>query len=136
MTVLELPKYSDLLALPFEEDGNGPLSWNCWNLCREIYKRAGLFLPQYSDWIESITQRDSLIKEMKGRDFQQIVKPEPLALVGVKLSREEPECITQVGVMLNKRWFLNVRRRVGVALEDSCKRIWEGKIEGYYRYGK
>jgi len=138
MTVSELPKLdlSDLLAKPFSNEGNGPTHWNCWNLCREVYRRAGKFMPQYSLWIEDLAERDSLIRDFRENDFIRLEKPEFLAIVALRVYPRLPKFINHIGVMLDKRHFINVRKKSGVCIEDIHSRRWQKRIEGYYRYGK
>ena len=91
---------SDLLLARFSEDGDGPKEFNCWNLCREIYRRCGKFLPKYSDYISDISQRDNLIKSVIADDFVRIDKPESLCMVTLKL---RPRAITHIGCVLDNR---------------------------------
>ena len=70
-------EWSDLLLCKFSKDGQGPKTYNCWNLCREIYKRAGRSLPLYSNWICDVSIRCQLIETLKeGSDFIKLEKPE------------------------------------------------------------
>lgn len=136
MTVLGLHdiQLNDLLAKPFHKDGTGPDFWNCWNLCREIHKRAGKFLPLYSEWIEDLSVRNSLIQRLR-REFLPLSEPEFLAIVALKMVPKYPDYISHIGVMIDNRHFINVREKVGVAIEDVHSRRWEKRIEGFYRYG-
>lgn len=121
----------DLLTAEFEEDGEGP-NYNCWNLCREVYRRAGRFLPKYSDYIVGIIERNSLIQIVKNSDdFISIEKSEPLAIVAFQL---RPQAITHMGVVISKNRFIHIRKRVGVVIERLDIGKWSKKIEGFYRY--
>jgi len=121
----------DLLMAEFEEAGEGP-NYNCWNLCREVYRRAERFLPKYSDYIAGIAKRNNLIQIVKNSgDFTQIEKPELLAIVAFQL---RPKAITHMGVVIDKYRFIHVRKRAGVAIERLDIGKWSKKIEGFYRY--
>lgn len=121
----------DLLTAEFEGDGEGP-NYNCWNLCREVYRRAGKFLPKYSDYIASILERNNLIQAIKrSDDFMNIKNPEPLAIVAFQLNSK---AITHMGVMIDKYRFIHIRKKTGVAIERLDIGIWSKKIEGFYRY--
>jgi len=121
----------DLLTAEFEEDGEGP-NYNCWNLCREVFRRAGKVLPRYSEYISDIAERNNLIQAIKNSDdFMNIENPEPLAIVAFRL---RPNTITHMGVLIDKHRFIHIRKKAGVAIERLDIGIWSKKIEGFYRY--
>ena len=121
----------DLLMAEFEEDGEGP-NYDCWNLCREVYRRAGRTLPRYSKYITSIAERNNLIQAIKNSDdFVNIESPEMLAIVAFKL---KPKAITHMGIVLDKYRFIHIRKKAGVAIERLDIGRWSKKIEGFYRY--
>lgn len=126
---------SDLLLAEFDSDGDGPKKFNCWNLCREIYARAGRTLPLYSQYIADISQRDKLIEEIKGYDFVRVEDPEFLAIVTLRLSAWRPDLITHVGVVVSMRRFVHIRREpVNVEMPELTDKKWIKRIEGFYRY--
>jgi hypothetical protein len=120
----------DLLTAEFEKDGEGP-NYNCWNLCREVYRRAGRFLPKYSEYIAEIVKRNNLIQGIKNNDFIKIQRPEQLAIVAFRL---RPKAITHMGVILDSYRFIHIRKKTGVAIERLDIGRWSKKIEGFYRY--
>lgn len=121
----------------FDENGTGPVKWNCWNLCCEVYKRAGLFLPKYSDYLADVNQRHTYIQNViKRGDFIPIEKPELMSIVTLRLCLEAPKCVTHMGVMISKRRFINVRRKIGVALDRVSTPSMRRRIEGFYIYAK
>ena len=120
----------DLLTARFEENGEGP-NYDCWNLCREVYRRAGKFLPRYSEYLAGIVERNNLIQIVKSADFERIEKPEPLAIVTFRL---KPRMITHMGVVLDKYRFIHIRKKAGVAIQRLDFGLWAKKIEGFYRY--
>jgi len=120
----------DLLLAEFEEDGTGP-NYNCWNLCREVYRRAGKFLPKYSEYIQLIADRNDFIQAVKSNDFIELDKPEPLAIVTFRL---KPRMITHLGVVLDNRRFIHIRKNGGCAIERLDIGRYSKKIEGFYRY--
>ena len=124
----------DLLLAQFSENGDGPMFYNCWNSSREIYKRFGRWLPRYSDYIAAISQRDNLIRTIIDDDFISISKPEIPCIVTFRLSRYEPRAITHMGVVISKRRFFHISKRVGASAIRLDDRRWSKKIEGFYRY--
>lgn len=124
-------KLHDLLLCTFDENGTGPEQFNCWNLCREIYHRAGRELPVQNEYIKDLFHRDKVIKEFRKNMFKKINQPEFLAIVTIKL---RSRCITHMGCMINKIQFIHISRQFGVSITRLDDRKWKNKIEGLYRY--
>jgi len=119
----------DLLMADFDENGDGP-NYNCWNLCREVCKRAGKFLPRYSEYISEIAERNNFIEGILN-DFIPLDKPEPFCVVTFNL---RPRKITHMGIVLDKYRFIHIRKQAGVAIERLDIGSWSKRIEGFYRY--
>jgi len=129
MMELEL---SDLLLCKFSEDGQGPDFYNCWNFCREVYKRAGRMLPFYHEWICSIAARHSLIIKIKeSDDFIRLENPELFCLVGIMYV---PKHITHIGVVIGRGRIIHINKTHGVIIERLDSLFMTKRIEGYYRY--
>jgi len=126
----------DLLLCEFSKDGNGPHFYNCWNFSREVFRRAKRQLPLYSEWIESICDRNNFIENLKNcGDFIELNKPEFLAIITLRLSQRRFKCITHMGVVVNKRQFIQIRKApVNVAIERLDDKRWIKRFEGFYRY--
>ena len=120
----------DLLTAEFEENGEGP-NYDCWNLCREVYRRAGRQLPRFSDYIKKCFERNEVIERCKENDFIKLDRPELLAIVTFRL---KPRMITHMGIVLDGQRFIHIRRKAGVAIERLDIGRWAKKIEGFYRY--
>lgn len=126
----------DLLLCEFSDYGDGPHFYNCWNLVREVFRRAGKCLPSYSEWIESIVDRNGFIESFRHcGDFIELDKPEQLAIVTLKLSPRHSNCITHMGTVIDKRRFIQIRKNpIGVSIERLDNKRWVKRIEGFYRY--
>lgn len=122
----------DLLLCEFERNGEGP-NYDCWNLCREVYRRAGKYLPRFSDYIATIANRNNLICKIRKSSFIKIDKPEPLAIVAFQL---RPRMITHMGVVLDNCRFIHISKKCGVAIGRLDIGQWSKKIEGFYRYAE
>ncbi|KPK73011.1 MAG: hypothetical protein AMJ84_02935 [Acidithiobacillales bacterium SM23_46] len=119
--------YDDLIGKPFAEDGNGPDSYNCWNLCREVCRRAGLNLPARS-YIYDEQARDAAIQAGKA-EFVQLTHAEPFCIVVFQRRR----WAHHLGIVLpNCTEFMHVTRTRPVTVERLDKHA--RKIEGFYRY--
>jgi len=119
---------SDLIGQPFDEYGlNG---YNCYSLCQEVYKRAGIRLPSWN-WVADLSLRSETIKNAK-RLFIELSEPEPYCLVVFKL---HPRFCTHIGIMLDRLHFLHVMKKRNVCLERIDNPYWQKRIDGYYKYG-
>lgn len=128
----------DLLLCEFSKNGNGPHFYNCWNLSREVFRRAGKSLPLYSEWIQSVVNRNNFIESLRScGDFIELDKSEFLAIATLRLSPHHPDCITHMGVVISKRQFIQIRKApTNVAIERLDDPKWIKRIEGFYRYVK
>ncbi|HIV77364.1 MAG TPA: C40 family peptidase [Candidatus Sphingomonas excrementigallinarum] len=43
-----VPPYLDLLGIPFERGARGPDSFDCYGLAREMFRRAGVTVPDFT----------------------------------------------------------------------------------------
>jgi hypothetical protein len=46
---LHIDQVQDLIGKPHERGARGPDSFDCWGLCVEVYRRAGITLPDYTN---------------------------------------------------------------------------------------
>jgi len=123
-----LLQLDDLLGKRFEKEGKGPETFNCWSLCREVYKRIGLKLPP-RDYIYDVAARTEAIERGKA-DFIELEKAEPFCGVTLKLAGR-----FHMGVVLaDGRRFIHCSRKYGVIIEPLKK--YKRTIDGYFRYGK
>lgn len=122
---------NDLLYAVFDKNGCGPDRFNCWQLCREIYRRAERSLPDYNKWIEDIFDRDRFIGLIKKTDFLPVERPGMLDIVTLKL---KGNLITHCGCMLDKRRFIHISKKKGVSISDINDKKWRKRIEGFYRF--
>jgi len=122
-------KIRDLVGKDFEFGGSGPDKYDCYNLCREVYKRFGIELPQFYH----PTDPDSIHRTiLEGKElFEEIDKPEPLALV---VFRIKPPLVTHVGVVLSPPYFLHILAKKKSVIERLDHPFWEKRIAGFYRW--
>lgn len=120
----------DLLTAEFAEDGDGEGFYNCWNLIREVYRRAGRVLPEYSEYIAAIADRSNLIETIKDDDFVPLSRPEFLAIVLFTVRG----AYTHMGVVIDRNRYIHMRKKAGVAIERLDIGEWSKRIEGFYSY--
>ena len=48
MIELTIGDVGDLIGKPYAPGARGPDAFDCWGVCAEVYRRAGLVLPDYT----------------------------------------------------------------------------------------
>lgn len=106
-----VPDYSDLLGLPFERRGRGPDKYDCWGLAREMFRRAGVDVPDFQspDTVEKIAD---LISD-ECRSWRKV----PIGTVGALLTFRVEGVGAHVGYMLNGDRFIHAIEGEGVTTE-------------------
>jgi cell wall-associated NlpC family hydrolase len=125
------PEYTDLLGKRFEYGGRGPDSFDCYGIAVELYRRAGLTLPDY-------TSTDS--PEGQGFGFAHgaenhfdVVNGDlhPLDII---LFQVVPRFITHCGVYVGHGRFVHIMQRTSVACEELASPVWLHRNRGVYRF--
>ena len=123
-------KLSDLLYCHYEKGGCGPHGYDCWGLCREVYRRAGRNLPVYSDYLTRLDVASVICKVRdESGDFIEIPKPEYLAIILLMLGRN-----LHTGIVLEDGKFIHVMKNLNVSIERLDSLRFRQRIRGYYRY--
>ena len=123
--------YIDLLGKKFKYGGRGPEVYDCWGLCREVYRRLGIDVPDFqssSDFSE-IHQKILQGKEL----LEQLNEPEPYCMVFFTL---RPPYVTHIGIVLNPPYFIHILEKSEVAVERLDSITWKKRIAGFYRWKK
>ena len=128
--------YSDLLGKPFEMGGDGINGYDCYTLSRAVCKRGGVNLPmkqtQLLATVDEIEARSNAINIGKGEDYVRLEKPEPFCVVTFSIV---PPYVTHMGLVLEDCIsFIHIFKKRSVAIERLNHKLWESKIEGYFRY--
>jgi len=123
----------DLLDKPFKMGASGPDAYDCYHLCQEVCRRAGVYLPP-KESIADIERRADALEEAKTSCIE-LEQPEPYCIVAIRGEPMHPDWITHMGIVLANRYqFIHIRRNHLVTIERLDHPYWRGKIEGYYRY--
>jgi len=123
-------EYLDLLGKEFHYGGRGPDRFDCYGLVQEVYRRRGIFLPEF----HSIADQEKIHGSMAtGKElFQEIDRPEPWCVVMLCV---RPPFMSHVGVVLpNLYQFLHIMRGVRACVERLDSTEWQHRIRGYYRW--
>lgn len=133
--------YLDLLGASFRYKGlSKEEGFDCWNLCREIYKRLGRELPEYHYFVEEINNDgkfqyasvEKMIKDGSKKWLTKIETAEPYCLVTFMI---RPPFTSHIGVVLEDRYrFIHIMRKLSVAIERLDNLTWQRRITGFWRY--
>lgn len=128
---------TDLLGKEYELDGRGPDRFDCWGLCVEVGKRAGI------NFIDGERPEDNALKLQafeKGKEdcFVQIEKPKPFCIV---LFRMPPPIIWHTGIVLpDNKTFVHILEQCTVCVERFSGPDWDSRwsrrFKGFYEYRK
>lgn len=122
--------YIDLLGSKFQYGAKGNGYYDCYNLCKEVYRRIGAKLPEFY----SPTERDlidAIIKNEMEDIVEKVDKPEKFAFVGFTLDGKH---LTHMGVIIDDEGrFIHILEKSGVSVERLSDDIWKKKIVGFFR---
>lgn len=121
---------ADLIGVPFADGGRGPDAFDCWGLCREVFRRFGVELPDYEiccydaeSFIHQFTEERPLWRRHEPPGI-----PVP-ALIAIRFNAPN---VNHVGVYIGDGKFLHTREKTGVVVELLCSPAWRRRIEGFY----
>lgn len=120
--------FNDLIGKPFKYGGRGPGSYDCYGLCIEAAKRAGIFLPEIKELINLRKRNEKFVVE-KNKCYKRILKPEPFCFITLKL---HPKYITHIGFCIDHHRFLHITKEKRTCIEKLI--TYKRKIEGYYKF--
>lgn len=131
----------DLIGRPYDLKGqNGGV--NCWGLCQEVGRRAGIFLPdinapeieETSPPTGAVGREIGALMEKEKSRFVLLEKPEPYCLVAFHIRKPY---VSHVGIVLeNGREFIHALQKRNVARERLDHPYWKTRIAGFYKFSQ
>ena len=128
--MITVPTYTDLLGKPFEYGGRGPDTFDCYGLSVELYRRAGLQLPDYASSDNNEAQGAGFA-DGAARFFRRVAMPEPMDIITFQVV---PRFITHCGVYVGHGRFIHIMSKISVAVEELSGPIWQHRQRGIYRF--
>lgn len=134
------PDLSDLIGIPFESRGRGPLAYDCWGLVREVFTRFGIIIPDYNIAAEAVLAIDAAVRDVVSHaalgDGAWICCNERTvpAVVLCRNAACDPRIANHVGVNLGAGRWIHATRDAGVVISRLDDPLWRLRIEGFYRY--
>jgi cell wall-associated NlpC family hydrolase len=127
-------RFDDLIGIPFVDGGRDPRTGlDCWGLVREVFRRAGTTLPDFTIGCHDTTEIGAAVESerMLGRWRHWHAHDAPAPSV-VAIRFNSPLLVNHTGVYLGRKRFLHTRELTGVAVERIDSPSWRDRIEGFY----
>jgi cell wall-associated NlpC family hydrolase len=119
-------KIDDLLGLPYKKAARGPNAWDCYGLCMEVCRRAGIVLPD----IQTPTtrpDRNHLFTTTKDI-WIKLAKPEPWCVAAFQIRRN-----WHAGVVIaDCQRFIHVTAGINVTVSQLYHHKWRRRCDGFY----
>lgn len=125
-----IPYYLDIIGKPFKYTGRGPDSFDCYGVAVELYRRAGIKLPDY-DSSEDEFKQASGFSDGASKYFELVDKPESMDII---LFQILPKYITHCAVYLERGNFIHITHKTCVVVENLNHVLWRQRLRGFYRW--
>ena len=123
---------TDLIGLPYRRGARGPDAYDCYGLCIEVSKRAGIEIPEIPTPIER-TSRNREFEAHKESSWRQINKPKAYCLVALTYVDAKGNKVWHAGVVLpDLKSFIHVTAGINVTRSRLDAIQWRQKIDGFY----
>jgi cell wall-associated NlpC family hydrolase len=109
-----IPQFTDLLGLPFEKGGRGPLAWDCYGYVRELFGRTGRWVPDFKTPATLGEIEEIVVRETKPGARWHLV---PIGTPGTMLTFRVDGAGAHVGFMLANGRFTHCIEGEGVTTE-------------------
>ncbi len=119
---------NDLIGKPFKNGGRGPGEYDCYGLCREVYHRLGIELPQYVIDCYNIPEINGAFNQSK---VIRVDKPEQYCIMAI---RNNSHVVNHFAIYLGNHEFIHALPNIGVCQASIDDLRWKRAIVGYYRW--
>lgn len=125
--------FNDMIGKPFINRGRGPEGYDCWGVVREIYRRCGVEIPDYSLSADACRQIQKTVNDERSilDNWYEIKEPQTPCLILIKA---HPAFTQHLGVYAGRGKFLHARKDTGVVAEKLTSPLWSKKIAGFYQH--
>lgn len=131
--------YTDLIGVPFAQDGRGPAAYDCYGLTKEIFARCGKDIGEYWCCVDDKEKINAIyrgaVKKACWRevDYKHGEKIPVPALVGLRFNAP-PGVVNHTGVYIGDGKFIHTRERIGVCISSLLTPPWNRQIVGIYEF--
>lgn len=131
-----MSKYIDLIGAPFKNNGRGSDGYDCYGLAKEIYRRYGVELPEYTSGYKDIRRINAIVNGAKLKPIWVECKPDNLPVPCIVVLRFNctPGMSNHIGVYIGNGYFIHTREKIGACKERINSPMWAKQIVGFYQY--
>ena len=116
----------------FVPGGRGPVEFDCFGFCAEVYRQFDLDLPtDYPAPVDNAERDREIRKAMDEPRYVKLDRPEVPCLVALMV---RPPYVSHVGVMISPTEFIHIVDKSGVSVIEIHNEFWNKRIAGFYRY--
>ena len=125
--------YVDLLSIPFKKGGRDAAGMDCWGLCLEVARRAGIDLPDYLS--PDNPEEVGSLADAERACYVRLNRPEPFCLVAFA---GQGKYVDHLGMVLEDgRSFIHCSSTRGrVTIESLNHPVWSKILAGFYKHQK
>jgi cell wall-associated NlpC family hydrolase len=125
-------KIDDLIGKPFEPNGRGPDTYDCFGLFAELCHRRGVEIPVIESPDGPKDCAGSISASVAKPAWKKLDAPQPGCAV---LIRFIPPYVSHIGMVLDcGARFIHTRQGAGVTVERLDSIAWRSRIAGYYSH--
>lgn len=130
--------YTDLIGVPFANRGRDvKTGLDCYGLVKEVYKRFGHDIPEYTADYDDVKKVNELItgKTSIKSNWKKVnidVMPVP-CLLAIRFG-VPPGVVNHTGVYIGDGKFIHIRENIGVCVDRINSPAWKRQIEGCYEF--
>lgn len=131
-----------ILNAKFVDGGRGEnYQFDCWGLCREIFRRCDMILPDYSVVIDDLSNPKIISAENK-EGISKAIQNYKLTTF-IRLKTPYVPCVVvlkyclgdyynHVGTYIGYGQFIHISSDRGCVIEKLDSPLWRKKVEGFY----
>lgn len=116
----------DLIGRPYLKDGRGPDSYDCYGLCIEVSRRAGIIVPE-GQTPPTRAGRNKIFTSAKDV-WQKLSKPEPFCFAAFHVRGNWHAGIVLPGLTS----FIHITAGIRVTVSQLNSLKWRQLFDGFY----
>jgi probable lipoprotein NlpC len=125
-------RIDDLIGKPFVDGGRGPGGYDCYGVVKEVFRRAGIDLPEYHIGCLDTLAISAAVESQRSL-WRRLTSPAAPCVVAIRLN---PGSISHVGAYIGGGQFIHAYQNAGgVCINRLEELVWKRRIEGFYAPG-
>jgi cell wall-associated NlpC family hydrolase len=117
----------------YAHGGRGPVEFDCFGFCVEVYKQFGINLPVDYDAPVERQERDLAIRA-EVDNASRFVAISQIDIPSLVTFMIRPPYVTHIGVVISPNHFIHMIQGAGVSINNFNNHFWKKRIAGFYQY--